>query len=87
MTKENIQITCSHLKKAYNQELLFDPTVIDKVPQRPENLNFDQLPTLQELNKANANMASLAAPVELGLSPMAMKTANGSKKGPTWNHP
>ena len=71
--KENLQIACNHFEKVYNRESFFDPTVIDDVPQRPENENFDQLPSLDELNKAIAEMASLAAPGESGLSPIAMK--------------
>ena len=52
--KENLQIACNHFEKVYNSESFFDPTVIDDVPQCPENPNFDQLPSLEELNKAIA---------------------------------
>jgi hypothetical protein len=71
--KENIGIACSHFEKVYNRESSFDPTVIDEVLQRPDNPDFNQLPTLAELNKAINDMASLAAPGESGLSPIAMK--------------
>jgi hypothetical protein len=99
--KENLQIACNHFEKVHNQESFFDPTVIDDVPQRPENPNFDQLPSLEELNKAIAEMASLAAPGESGLSPIAMKKLpkearetllsivhrywNGLDDNPEWN--
>jgi hypothetical protein len=85
----------------YNRQSSFDPTVIDKVPQHPKNPDFDQLPTLGELNKAITNMASLVAPGELGLSPIAMKKLpkeargallkiihhywNGLDENPEWN--
>jgi methylthioribose-1-phosphate isomerase len=46
----------------YNRESSFDLTVIDEVLQHPEDLKFDQLPTIEELNKAITNMASLTAP-------------------------
>jgi hypothetical protein len=71
--KENVGIACSHFEKVYSRESSFDPTVIDELQQCPENLDFDQLPTLGELNKAITDMASLAAPGELGLSQMTMK--------------
>jgi hypothetical protein len=62
--KENLRTACNHFEKVYNRESFFDPTVIDDIPQCPENPNFDQLPSLEELNKAIAEMPSLAAPQE-----------------------
>lgn len=64
---------CSHFEKVNNRVSLFDLPVIDNGLQHSEDLDFDQLPTLEELNKAISNMTSLAAPGESGLSPMAMK--------------
>jgi hypothetical protein len=100
--KENIEIACSHFEEVYNWQSSFDLTVINKVLQCPENPpDFNQLPTLGELNKAITKMASLAAPGELGLSPMAMKKLpkeardalleiihhywNGLDNNPEWN--
>ena len=99
--KESLQIACNHFEKVYNRESFFDPTVIDDVSQCPENPNFDQLPSLEELNKAIAEMALLAAPGESGLSPIAMKKLpmearetllsivhrfwNGLDENPEWN--
>jgi hypothetical protein len=57
----------------YNRQLSFDATVIDKMPQCPENMYFDQLLTPGELNKVITHMGSFAAPGESGLSPMAME--------------
>jgi hypothetical protein len=99
--KENLEIACTHFEKVYNRVSSFDPTVIDDVEQRPKDLDHDQLPTIEELNKAISDMASLAAPGESGLSPMAMKKLpkearmalldvihrywNGLDENPEWN--
>jgi hypothetical protein len=84
--KENLEIDCSHFEKVYNREsLAFDPMVINKVMQCPEDADFDQLSTLEELNKVIANIASLAAPGESGLSLMAKKKLpkEANRTGPT----
>jgi hypothetical protein len=54
-------------------ESSYNPTIVNDIPQHPESPGFDQLPLIEELNKAILNMTSLAAPGDSGLSPMAMK--------------
>ena len=66
----------------FHRESFFDPTVIDDVPQRPENPDLDQLPSLEELNKAIAEIASLAAPGKYGLSPIEMKKIQRTQERP-----
>jgi exonuclease III len=99
--KENLKFTCDHFEKVYNRESSFDPSIVDEIPQRPESVDFDQLPSIEELNEAIKGMASLAAPGESGLSPMAMKKLpaemrqillkivhrywNGLDPNPEWN--
>jgi hypothetical protein len=71
--KENLNIICKHLEQVYNRELLFDPSIINEVEQRPENLEFNQLPTIEELDNVITSMATLAAPGESVFSPITLK--------------
>jgi hypothetical protein len=71
--KENLQVACMHFEKVYNMESSYDPTTVDDIPQYPESHDFDQLPSIEELNEAILNIASLAARGDSGLLPMAMK--------------
>jgi hypothetical protein len=71
--KDNLKFTCNHFEKVYNLESSYGPSVIDNIPQYPESPDFDQLPSIAELKEAISNMASLAAPGDSGLLPMAMQ--------------
>lgn len=47
---------------------MFDLAIIDEFEQTPQNLDFDQLPLIEELDNAIYSIATLAAPGESGLS-------------------
>jgi hypothetical protein len=67
-------------------ESSYDPSIIDDIPQYPESINFDQLPSIEELDEAISSMASLAAPAgDSGLSPMAMKKLPREMRIILWN--
>jgi hypothetical protein len=68
-----LHVPTSKFKMVYNRVSSFNPGVIDDVLQCPEDLDHDQLPSIEELDKAINNMTLLAAPGESGLSPIAMK--------------
>jgi exonuclease III len=99
--KQNLEFACKHFEKVYNMDSSYDPSVVDDIPQYPDSPDFDQLPSFEELDSAISDMASLAAPGDSGLSPMAMKKLpremklillniihrywNGLDPNPEWN--
>ena len=48
--KENLKIASEHFEKVYNRESSYDPNVVNNIPQYPESPNFNQLPSIVELN-------------------------------------
>jgi hypothetical protein len=44
--------------------------IIDDIPQYPKSTGFDQLPSIEELNKVISSMALPGAPGDSGLSPI-----------------
>jgi hypothetical protein len=66
--KENLKIACDHFKKVYSRGSSFDPSIVDNIPQRPELIVFNQLPSIKELNEAIKGVASLTALGESDLS-------------------
>jgi hypothetical protein len=82
--KEILKIACTHFEKVYNRVSSFDPTAIDDVLQRPEDLDHNQLPTIEELTRQ-----SLTWPHWLhrgNRASLQWQCANGSQSCPTRHH-
>jgi hypothetical protein len=58
-----------HMQTSILQQIImFDLAIIDEFEQTPQNLDFDQLPLIEELDNAIYSIATLAAPGESGIS-------------------
>jgi hypothetical protein len=39
--------------------LFFDPSIVNEIPPKPESIDFDQLPSIEDLYEAIKGMASI----------------------------
>jgi hypothetical protein len=59
---QNLQIMSDHYKKVFNNHAQIDPTIIDKIPQRPIQHELRDTPTLNETKKPTKHMKNDKAP-------------------------